>query len=268
MQHLFLFIKYDSRIPLRSRIDHDTHYQRLLVNIRFMASLDKGGLDQYNGVFHEMGHSVHGAGVKQKYVIDKNVNLTYPYEMGAFSEGISMMFEKVNLEPDWFVKYADYANAKKTKAEIQKIKGAFAEYEAKSKPWDGYSTRKLLSRVYFERSMYKNPDADYSKLWWDSLQKILLVERHDNLPHWAHKSHWIGNPGMYQDYVIADLISSQNIHYFKQKYGKFVDNPNVGRELVQKYFVPGNTVPWDQMVKNLTGEKLNPQYRIDEMTKF
>jgi oligoendopeptidase F len=237
-------------------------------DIRFMASVDKGGLDQYNGVFHETGHAVHASNVKQKYVIDKDVNLTYPYEMGAFTEGIAMTFERLNSDPDWFIKYADFNKPNKSQAELQEIKKAFAAYEAKSKPWDGYFTRKLLSRVYFERSMYKNPDADYNKLWWDSLQKILLVERHDNLAHWGHKSHWIGNPGMYQDYVIADLISAQNVHYFKKKFGKFADEPNVGRELAEKYLNPGNTIQWEQMIVNLTGEKLNPQYRIDEMTKF
>lgn len=237
-------------------------------DMRLMANLDKGGMEQYSTLFHETGHSVHGANVKQKYTIEKNVNLTYLYDMGGLVEGIAFTFEKLTGEKNWFLKYANFEKPKKSKEDVEKLKEAFAKYEEKAKPWEAFNLRVLLVKVYFEREIYKNSDADFNKVWWDKMQKLLFVERHDDQPHWSHKIHFITNPAYYQFYVMADLISEQNLHHFKKKYGKIVDNPNIGKDMLSNYFVPGNSIPWEKMVENLTGEKLNPQYRIDAVTKF
>ena len=236
--------------------------------MKLLANLDKGGVEQYSTLFHEAGHAVHGANVRQKYVIDKNVNLTSYYELGGFAEGVAFTFEKLTADKDWFLKYANFNKPNKTADEINKIKEAYSKYEAKAKPWEAFNYRNLLTKVYFERAIYKNPDADFNKIWWDTMQKLLFVERHDDLPFWAHKVHFITPAVYYQDYIIADLISEQNMHYFKKKYGKFVDNPKIGKLMIEKYFKPGNSIAWEDMLKNLTGEKLNPQYKIDAITKF
>ena len=237
-------------------------------DMRLLANLDKGGLEQYSTLFHETGHAVHGANVRQKYTIDKNVNLTSYYELGGIAEGIAHTFEKLVEEPEWFVKYAEFDKPNKSKEDIAKLKEAFSKYESKAKPWSAFNTRLFLVKVYFEREIYKNPNADFNKVWWDKMQKLLFVEKHEEYPHWGHKAHFISNPAYYQFYVLASLISEQNLHYFKAKYGKIVDNPNFGKDLVEKYFVTGNSVPWEDMMVKLTGEKLNPQYKIDAVTKF
>ena len=48
----------------------------------------------------------------------------------------------------------------------------------------------------------------------------------------------------------------QTREYFKEKYGYIVDNPNVGPTLASAYWECGNSKPFLQIVKDLTGKAL------------
>lgn len=235
---------------------------------RIMANLDKGGIDQYDTLFHEMGHAVHDVYIRQNHTINNNMNLHYLYDMGPFVEGMAYTLQKVPYEKKWFLEYAMYDGKKKTKVQRKKLEKAFEEFEKASRPWDAFNFRNLLVKVYFERDIYKDPDASFEDIYWKNMKRLLFVKKHEKLPHWSHKMHFITHPVYYQFYVLADMISEQNVHFFKKKYGTMVDNPKVGKLLIKHYFNPGASLSWEKMLENLTGEKLNPQYKIDAATNI
>jgi len=134
---------------------------------RLLANLDKGGLYQYEVLFHEMGHAVHGVNVKQKHTIDKNLNLTGYYEMGGLIEGMAMTFDKIPSDQLWFLKYANFEKGRKSKTQKEKLQKIYRKYHNKAVKWEAFNLRNKLVKVYFEREIYNNPNGDYNKIWWD-----------------------------------------------------------------------------------------------------
>lgn len=57
----------------------------------------------------------------------------------------------------------------------------------------------------------------------------------------------------------------QTREYFKQKYGYIVDNPNVGPTLATSYWKCGNSKPFLQIVKDLTGKELSGTAWVDAL---
>ena len=57
----------------------------------------------------------------------------------------------------------------------------------------------------------------------------------------------------------------QTRKYFKDKYGYIVDNPNVGPTLTSAYWECGNSKPFLQIVKDLTGKDLTGEAWVDSM---
>lgn len=57
----------------------------------------------------------------------------------------------------------------------------------------------------------------------------------------------------------------QTRQYFKEKYGFIVDNPNVGPTLASAYWECGNSKPFLQIVKDLTGKDLTGAAWVDAL---
>ena len=56
---------------------------------------------------------------------------------------------------------------------------------------------------------------------------------------------------------LAEMSVHQTREYFKQKYGYIVDNPNIGPTLTKAYWECGNSLPFLQLVNDLTGKELS-----------
>jgi len=125
---------------------------------------------------------------------------------------------------------------------------------------------------YFEKALYKNPDQDLNKLWWDIKEKYQLVERPDdrNKPDYAAKIHFVSNPVYYHDYLIGSLFGCQARNYVEKKIlngsRKFQNNKEIGKYLKEKVFGLGLTYSWKDLIKHATEEELNPEYLIREIT--
>ena len=59
----------------------------------------------------------------------------------------------------------------------------------------------------------------------------------------------------------------QTREYFKTKYGYIVDNPNVGPTLTKSYWECGNSKPFLEIVKDLTGKELTGKAWIDALNE-
>lgn len=66
---------------------------------------------------------------------------------------------------------------------------------------------------------------------------------------------------------LAEMSVHQTRKYFLDKYGFIVDNPNVGPTLSSAYWKCGNSLPFLQIVKDLTGSELSGSAWINELKK-
>lgn len=60
----------------------------------------------------------------------------------------------------------------------------------------------------------------------------------------------------YHGYVLAEMAVQQTRAHFLATYGGLVDRPEVGRDLAEGYWRPGNTEPFLGLVARLTGAPL------------
>ena len=122
----------------------------------------------------------------------------------------------------------------------------------------------------FEKSMYKNPDQDLNKLWWDLVEKYQLLKRPEgrNEPDWATKIHIALYPCYYHNYLLGELLLHSFIIILSETLSnRMIINSRVLREtrrselyLKEKVFMPGNKYYWNDMIEKATGEKLTAKY--------
>lgn len=127
----------------------------------------------------------------------------------------------------------------------------------------------------FERELYKNPDQDLNKLWWDLVKKYQLIDFYRDKPDWASKIHLATSPVYYHNYLLGELLASQLNNYIGKNILHtdsidnldYSDNPKIGKYLKDKIFNVGRKYRWDKMIKQATGEDLNPKYFVEQFVK-
>src|SRR5690606_4931137 len=84
---------------------------------------------------------------------------------------------------------------------------------------------------------------------------------------WASKNHLATSPAYYQNYVLGELMASQVLrHIYERVVGheSFVGNAEVGNFLIEKIFKPGARFHWNEMLRQATGEPLNPEHFVKQ----
>ncbi len=127
-----------------------------------------------------------------------------------------------------------------------------------------------LVMVNFERELYRNPDQDLNKLWWDLVEKYQKVNRIPgrDKADWAAKIHFTSSPVYYHNYMLGNLLVSQMMHHVAEKILKekdvskvtFIGQPEVGKYFREQVFGLGKKLRWDYMVIESTGEPLTAKY--------
>ena len=121
----------------------------------------------------------------------------------------------------------------------------------------------------FEQGMYRDPNQDLHKLWWDLVEKYQLLKRPSGRdePDFASKIHVVSAPAYYHNYMMGQLFACQvhraiarevlNVDNPARAY--YTDNRQVGEFMRKRVFAPGRTLPWNELTKHATGEELNPR---------
>jgi peptidyl-dipeptidase A len=121
----------------------------------------------------------------------------------------------------------------------------------------------------FEAEMYRRPDQDLNKLWWNLVEKYQLVQRPDdrNAPDYASKIHVVSAPAYYHNYMMGELFACQlHASIAREVLGAsdaavaiYTRDPRVGEFMKQRVFAPGRMKPWNELTRFATGEELNPK---------
>jgi len=215
-------------------------------DMRVLANLTPGIYSE-RVLTHETGHALHMAFVSQPDDIFSNI------VAGAWEEGMAQTVAATMDDKNWLTTYAH-------------IPASVADdYLAAKRDQDIIYLRMTLVRLTFEFEAYQNANQDLNKLYWNLFERYMQLPRHDDIQPWAAIIHYTTHPVYLQNYLYADMIAAQTMHFLNKSYGSISGNPLVRAFLVQNYFRFGSRYNWRDLLKRGTDEKLNPDYLIQRL---
>jgi peptidyl-dipeptidase A len=212
-------------------------------------------------MLHELGHAIY----------DKYIDQTLPFLLREpahpfTTEGVAMFFGSYASNANWMKEALEISDREKTKIEevtranLRLSKLIFARWS--------------MVVFNFEKNFYQNPDQDLNKLWWDLVEKYQLIKRPEKPvgSEWATKIHIATYPVYYQNYQLGELFASQILNFIAQKYYDnaqidqviFWQKPDAGDYLKEKVFSVAKKLPWNDMIKEATGEPLNARHFVKQ----
>jgi peptidyl-dipeptidase A len=194
------------------------------------------------------------------------------------TEGVAMMFERFGHNVDWLLamgaKIPEPERYRAAAARLQRHRLLiFARY--------------CQVVVRFERELYRNPNQDLNRLWWNLAVKYQEIKRPEgrNQPDYAAKIHIVSSPVYYHNYMLGEMFASQVHHALIRAIGKgdrphllqqpaggftqmgpvpfsvagmtYVGNRTAGEWMKQRVFAPGLSLNWNELTRHATGKELN-----------
>ncbi|MBC7186710.1 MAG: M3 family oligoendopeptidase [Calditrichaeota bacterium] len=208
-------------------------------------------------MLHELGHAVYDV------YIDRRLPYLLREPAHAFTtEGIAELFGRLALNPSWLQNMLQLSDEQRVECEQAMLRSTRLKQLV--------FARWCQVMVNFERELYRDPDQDLNRLWWDLVERYQLVHRPENrnAPDWAAKIHFSSSPVYYHNYMLGELFASQLHHYLvtsvlrgvdEQGLG-YVGQPRIGEFLRQRVFAPGSRYHWDELIQRATGEPLTATY--------
>ncbi len=188
----------------------------------------------------------------------------------AANDAIATFFSGFSTNPGWLKKVVNVAETS-----TDKIK----ETSLKQLRLEKFVFARWAQVMYrFEQELYNDPDQDLNALWWNLIENYQLLNKikDRNEPDWATKTHLITMPCTYHNYMLGELIASQIHTYINQNIldgdsgcdTKCVDNPEIGKYMIDKIFKPGAKYDLNSWLKNATGEELSPDFYTNQYIKI
>jgi len=212
-------------------------------------------------MLHEFGHAVY----------DKYIARWLPWELRRYghiftTEAVAMLFGRFVHHSDWLHEIAGVSKEEAEKISDKNFKALRSEQLI--------FTRWVQVMYRFEKAMYENPEQNLNELWWQLVEKYQLLKKPEgrNKPDWASKIHVALYPAYYHNYMLGELLASQLHHYIttkvlkrnKDKCDSFINEKEVGEYLKNLFFSYGALYPWNTLIEKATGEKLNPDYYVEQ----
>jgi peptidyl-dipeptidase A len=212
-------------------------------DVRVLANVEH---DAYwaDTMLHELGHGVFDLGFDRSLPwLLRDAHLTV-------TEGMAIMMGNLAQEAAWLrdVRGLDADAAEALDAALRRRSAAESLV----------FIRWVLVMTNFERALYADPEADLSRIWWDLAARYQLLtppERRQE-PDWAAKIHVACAPVYYHTYLYGHLVANQVRAALEREAGGLVGRPAAGAFLAERVFRPGQSVRWDRLVEQATGEPL------------
>lgn len=215
-------------------------------------------------MLHELGH-----GVYDKYM-ERSLPFILRRPAHSFTtEAIAMMLERMSKNPWWIQQMLGLTDSQRMEFQDSAPKLARLQGLVFSR-WTQVMFR-------FERELYRNPEQNLNRLWWDLVEKYQMVSRPEgrDAPDYASKIHFCIAPVYYHNYEMGELLASQLHHYIVTRILKgadvksatYIGRKEVGEYLKEKVFALGATLPWNGMIKQATGEPLTARYFAEQFVK-
>lgn len=127
-------------------------------------------------------------------------------------------------------------------------------------PFGVFQLRAMLAVSYFEKALYELSESEVTA------EKVLALadEIEKDIQGGLSPRTLLSVPHLladeascyYHGYTLAEMSVHQTRTFFKERDGYIVDNPKVGPTLQKAYWECGNSRPFLEIVKDLTGKEL------------
>ena len=201
---------------------------------------------------HELGHAIYD------YNLDRSLPCNIRSAAHIFTtEGVAMTFGAKARDPQWLIE-----NRNADPEKVKEVTSALQEQRLREQL---IFCRWTLVMTFFEKALYENPDQDLNKLWSEMTAKYQELDPLEgrNKADWASKPHFVIAPVYYHNYMLGELYGAQLRKSLEKQAGN--DPIKFGDLLKRKVFAPGNSLPWEEFVKESTGEPLSVRAFVDEL---
>ena len=205
-------------------------------------------------MLHELGHGVFDLGIDRGLPwLLRDCHLTV-------TEGVAILMGRLAQEAGWLRDVAGLAADEAGALE----RGLDAARAAEVLVF----TRWVLVMTNFERAFYADPDGDLTSVWWELVARYQLLTPPPGRtePDWAAKIHVACAPVYYHTYLYGNLVASQLRATLERGAGGLVGRPEAGTLLADQVFRPGESVRWDRLIAEATGEPLTAAHLAREVT--
>jgi hypothetical protein len=250
--------------PFPGFIDDGTYRP---ARINFTANAVPGqvgsGFVALETLLHEGGHAAHFSNIMMPAPC---FSQEFAPTSAAFAETQSMFLDSIAADPDWCARYARNRQGEAIPWELQKKR------LEKNHRFQGFYLRGLMAVCYGEKAIYEMSD---NALTSENVLSALREVEHRLLRLTSASRPILAVPHLlsaeasatYHAYVLAQMAVFQTRSYFQKKYGYIVDNPVVGKQLAEKYWKPGNSKTFPNMIAELTGEPFSAKATIELVNK-
>ena len=205
---------------------------------------------------HEFGHAAYF-----KYI---DANLPFMLRTPSHTlttESIAMLFGKMGKDPRWLKRFLQ--------VDASTVDALTPELEKFQQTQMLMAVRWIVTFVLFEKELYENPDQDLNALWWKIVSEVQLVTPPDSTdnPDWAAKIHFTLTPIYYQNYLLGELMAAQIQRHIETTISPEFFTKEAGELLINEFFKPAARYDWNEKIRRITGEKLNPSHFVDVYCK-
>ncbi len=212
-------------------------------------------------ILHELGHALYS-----KYHDQNEPYLLREPAHSFNTEAVAMFFGRLSRNANWMKEMLGLTEQQRN--EINEVSRKYLQFQ------QILFARWVLVMYNFEKQLYANPEQDLNSLWWDLVEKYQLVKRPLGPVDagWASKLHFVSAPCYYHNYMLGELLASQWHHHLVHNiFGldsdesvSYVGDKRIGKYFRQEVLGPGAVYHWNEMIKRSTGEKLNPEYFVNQ----
>lgn len=195
---------------------------------------------------HEMGHGLHGLFNSINDPILEGYEWIPGNSTAAFSEGMAETSARFTRNDEWLKKYTNMSDE---------------EIEERKEILDQYAPAFIRYHLYNfmrETELYLHPEKTYDEIQKELVQKYLLVETDEIRTQGIKNIIYVSYPLYLQNYLIADMISTQIHTTLKNKFGEdYAFNKNVGNYLIKNFYGDGEYYDWNKRLIHGTGKPLD-----------
>ncbi len=206
-------------------------------------------VNKYDGIrftdtlLHEAGHALHYSFMQDPTFILRGSSSE------PFDEGCGQIMALMLYRPAVAMKYFGLTK--------QEVTSTNERYRLRTIS----DMRETMAEAMFEYAAYASPEQDLAALYNQIYGDIMQMDMH-GAPVWAFNPFFASGPIYIQSYAVAEMFARQVHHDAERRFGTEW-GAQAGTYLRKNYFSIAGRLTLDEVLKQGTGEPLNPKYLVE-----
>jgi peptidyl-dipeptidase A len=222
---------------------------RIPGDTRFLVNPSEGQTF-YTTTFHEFGHSLQAVFTRTTWPILKEYEWVPGAHTAAFSEGMADVIGGFTRRRDWL-----RSAAAVSEAELDHYEQEILPAQSQIRLFE------LLANMRIELAAYSDPAADLDAREREMTAEVRMLDYPDDGESlWEANTWYTSYPVYWHNYILASLLADQVHDSMEKRFGPELSSSHeVSDYLCQRFYAPGNSVPWTERLARATGSPLRPE---------